>query len=636
MRTADGTPRVPGVTRLTRVGSGGFATVYRGYQERFDRWVAVKVLHVDGMDDATLRRFERECAAMGRLSDHPHVVTVYDSGVLDDGRPYLLAEFCEGGSLAETLAASGPLPVPRAVEVAFALARTLADAHAAGVVHRDVKPANVLLRRDGEPALGDFGLSLIPDRDSSRGLDALSVEYAAPESLSNGEHTPASDVYALGATVYALLTARPPFPRRSGEGFMPYLLRVLNDPITGLPAAQVSPALRDLLHAMLAKDAADRPGDADVVARFDTLRDGGTRNAGPVPDEPTTVRPGTPFPGWAVTSPPTRPTAPDRQPLPGTPVPPGPTPVSQGEASQGTPSGNTPDPGWAGQASPFPSGPFPSAPAPSGPFPSAPAFGPPSPVPLPSTPPAAGPPPQVPPAAGPPLQVPPPQAPQAAVSSSAWPSPHPGQEQAVDNPTQPAERLRNRPAAPTATSSADASAVAWPAASTWPLGEEDGATQLRPGSTRPATRRRRRWPLLLGLTTVVLGGIAVGSLVLGGLGGEPGPVPPTSVAPSVSVPPSTPSSSPTGTTPPARIVLATPRDQGNRVILRWTGPATMDYAVIISEEGSAPRTEFVRKARSTVIQVNPDLQYCFVVQGTDGASVRQSQTRAIRGAVCRF
>jgi serine/threonine-protein kinase PknK len=90
----DGRPpaelQVPGVTRLARIGRGGFSTVYRGYQARFDRWVAVKVLEVDRPDEATLRRFEREAAIMGRLSNHPNVVTVYDAGTLADGRPFLL------------------------------------------------------------------------------------------------------------------------------------------------------------------------------------------------------------------------------------------------------------------------------------------------------------------------------------------------------------------------------------------------------------------------------------------------------------------------------------------------------------------------------------------------------------------
>src|SRR4051812_24894413 len=110
-----GLPSIPGVTRLERVGSGGFSTVFKGYQERHSRWVAVKVLQIEPLDDASIRRFRREREVMGQLSDHPYVVTLYDSDLTADGLPYLLSEFCEGGSFADRLARTGPLSPREAV-----------------------------------------------------------------------------------------------------------------------------------------------------------------------------------------------------------------------------------------------------------------------------------------------------------------------------------------------------------------------------------------------------------------------------------------------------------------------------------------------------------------------------------------
>jgi serine/threonine-protein kinase PknK len=182
-----GAPFVPGVAELSQVGRGGFATVFRGYQERFDRWVAVKVLDVDRLDSASLRRFERECAAMGRLSNHVFVVTIYDSGILDEGRPYLLSEYCDGGSLEEQLARFGHLPMDQVLNIGYKIASALHDAHRMGIIHRDVKPANILIRSSGEPGLADFGLSLRTDSTASRGLDAFSPDHAAPESPWLGE-----------------------------------------------------------------------------------------------------------------------------------------------------------------------------------------------------------------------------------------------------------------------------------------------------------------------------------------------------------------------------------------------------------------------------------------------------------------
>jgi eukaryotic-like serine/threonine-protein kinase len=260
-------PRIPGVTDLVWIGGGGFGTVYRGRQTALDRRVAVKVLQV-AVDRQTSKQFDREGKLMGRLAEQSrHVLKVYDAGVLSDGRPYLLLEYCPGGSLA----GHQPMPVDRVLAIAVPVATALLTAHGNEIVHRDVKPGNILLHADGEPVLADFGLSVCESYDGSRGLDALAPEFAAPESLQNGDYDRRSDVYGLGATLYALIESAPPFAHRPGEGSMAFMTRVIRDPVPPLRAA-VPPPLWSLLSDMLAKDPSSRPEMAQVVDRLIALR----------------------------------------------------------------------------------------------------------------------------------------------------------------------------------------------------------------------------------------------------------------------------------------------------------------------------------------------------------------------------
>lgn len=262
-------PDIPGVSGLEWIGGGGFGAVYRGFQAEYDRPVAVKVLRLDPADRKAAGRFDRERKLMGRLSSaHHHVVTVLGSGLLPGGRAYLITEYCAGGSLA----GRPPMPAATVLQLGVKVAGVLRAAHADGIVHRDVKPANILLRADGEPALADFGLSIRPSYDLSHGLDALAPEYAAPESLRDGVYDNATDVYALGATLYALLAGTPPFPHRPGEAPMAFMTRVVRDPPP--PPAGVPPRLWQLLAEMLAKEPLARPGAAQVAERLAELRAG--------------------------------------------------------------------------------------------------------------------------------------------------------------------------------------------------------------------------------------------------------------------------------------------------------------------------------------------------------------------------
>jgi serine/threonine protein kinase len=240
-------PLVPGVVDLSPLRAGGFAVVHRGYQRDLDRWVAVKVITGDP-DVASLRRFERECAIAGRLCDNPNALTVYGCGHLDDGRPYLLTELCEGGSLADLVAGGAPLPVERVVAIGSGIGALLARMHATGVVHRDVKPANILLRACGEAVLADFGLALRHD-DADLGPHAFSPSHAAPEILAGQVHAPAADVYALGSTLYTLLFGEPKRP-------------------TPPHRADLDGAIVAVVLATLAPEARDRPTAAEVVRRL--------------------------------------------------------------------------------------------------------------------------------------------------------------------------------------------------------------------------------------------------------------------------------------------------------------------------------------------------------------------------------
>ena len=249
-------PEIPGVTGLQMIGRGGFGTVYRGEQTGLGRHVAVKVLRVEKPDRKTLRAFEREAKLMTKLSKHPNVPDVHLTGVLHDQRPYLVYQFCAKGALR----GDRPLPAPRVVEIGAKMAAVLELAHSHGIVHRDVKPGNILIDDNDEPLLGDFGLSLQPSHDASPSLDAFAPPYAAPEVLeaSSVQADATADIYSLGATLFALLTGGPPFPRRSGEPEMAWIMRVKTAPMPAL-APTVPEPFQDLLRRLLAKAPHDRP-----------------------------------------------------------------------------------------------------------------------------------------------------------------------------------------------------------------------------------------------------------------------------------------------------------------------------------------------------------------------------------------
>ncbi|MDX3753435.1 serine/threonine-protein kinase [Streptomyces sp. AK08-02] len=264
---------VPGYEVVEVLGQGGFATVYRARQLAVGREVALKMDSRVLATDRDRQRFLREVTAAGQLSGHPHVVAVHDAGVLDNGRPYMVLELCPGGSLGDRLQRQGPLPVAEARDIGVRIADALAAAHAAGVLHRDIKPGNIMIDRYGNVGLADFGLAAMPRQGQELSVtrEALTPAYAPPEAFRLAEPTPAGDVYSLAATIYALVHGRAPhFPAEGSLGIAEVIVRH-TWPLPDLPG--VHPSFTEVLRHAMAPDPADRLPSAaalrDALAAVD-------------------------------------------------------------------------------------------------------------------------------------------------------------------------------------------------------------------------------------------------------------------------------------------------------------------------------------------------------------------------------
>lgn len=251
-----------GFDEADEVGAGGFGVVYRARQRSLDRTVAVKVLTAE-LEVNNLERFLREQRAMGRLSGHPNIVNILQVGATRTGRPYIVMQYHSRGSLDARIRRSGPLDWGAAVHLGVKLCGALEGAHRAGTLHRDVKPANILLTDYSEPQLTDFGIARIAGGfETSSGAVSGSPAFTAPELLEGRAPTAASDVYGLGATLFCALTGHAAYERREGEQVIAQFLRIANAPIPDLRAGGIPDDICAAVEAAMAREPGDRPATA--------------------------------------------------------------------------------------------------------------------------------------------------------------------------------------------------------------------------------------------------------------------------------------------------------------------------------------------------------------------------------------
>lgn len=267
---APGGAVVPGYEIEGELGRGGFAIVYRSQQPKLRRTVALKVLtNVDPSDDDAKRRFEAECQAIGSLSWHPHVVTVYDAGATAEGLPFLAMEHLPSGSLQAKVGDHGPAPIEEVLRITVQMCDALGAAHKAGILHRDIKPANVLTSRIGDYKLADFGIARFGDSQrTATGVITGTVAYTAPEVLRGSRASASSDLYALGAMLCAVATGRTPFVNDVDEAIVAIMYRVNTEPPPPLTDVGVPADVALLIHTLMDKDPERRPASALEVAQW--------------------------------------------------------------------------------------------------------------------------------------------------------------------------------------------------------------------------------------------------------------------------------------------------------------------------------------------------------------------------------
>lgn len=245
------------------IARGGTATVYEGLDERLERPVALKIMHPHVADDPSfVARARREAKSAARLH-HPNVVAVLDQGHTADGVLYLVLEYVDGPTLRDVVGREAPMTARRTLDLLIPVLRGLAQAHRIGLVHRDVKPENVLLTRDGQVKVADFGLTRAVDEHTTSTTVMGTVGYAAPELVGDGPVDQRSDVYAVGIMAYEMLTGSRPY---TGTALQIATAHVSRDvPAPGGLAQGVPAALDEFVLRATSRDAAQRPADAAAL-----------------------------------------------------------------------------------------------------------------------------------------------------------------------------------------------------------------------------------------------------------------------------------------------------------------------------------------------------------------------------------
>jgi serine/threonine-protein kinase len=274
----------------TRIGSGGMSTVYRALDETLQRQVAIKLLNREVSSDSDeLERFRREARAVAQLS-HPHIVGVIDAGE-DDGRPYIVFEYIDGETLKERIRRMGRLPVTEAVAYAIEIARALGAAHARHIIHRDVKPQNVLIDEEGSAKVTDFGIARTLDEEglTADGRVIGTTDYVSPEQALGQRVTGQSDLYSLGMVTYEMLSGEVPF---RGDNQVAVAMKHVREPLPDIQRKrpEVSAALAAVIERATCKRPSDRYGDdAELIADLEDVLAIETARSGSATGEVTTV-----------------------------------------------------------------------------------------------------------------------------------------------------------------------------------------------------------------------------------------------------------------------------------------------------------------------------------------------------------
>ena len=243
------------------IGRGGFGVVYRCSQRELDRTVAVKVLTAD-LEPDNLERFVREQVAMGKLSGHPHIVSIFQVGTTATGRPYIVMQYHPHGSLEAKIHDSGPVGWADALHIGVKVAGALETAHRRETLHRDVKPANILLTEYGEPQLTDFGIArIIGGFETADGAVTGSPAYTAPEVLLGQPPDVTSDVYSLASTLFCAGTGHAVFERRKGEQMVAQFLRITKHPMPNLRDSGLPTDVCAVIEQAMSRDTAGPAGD---------------------------------------------------------------------------------------------------------------------------------------------------------------------------------------------------------------------------------------------------------------------------------------------------------------------------------------------------------------------------------------
>jgi hypothetical protein len=250
-------PEIEGFEYRKLIGSGGFSDVFLYEQQRPRRQVAVKVLLKEWSSATQRAAFDAEADLMATLGNHPSIVTMYEAGVANDGRPYLAMEYCSRPNLGARYR-SERFSVAEALRITIQIAGAVETAHRLGILHRDLKPSNILVTQFGHPALTDFGISSTVDEASS--AEGMSIPWSPPESFGDPPMSGiATDVWALAATCYTLLAGRTPFETPGGSNTSADLVRrIAQDELPPMSRSDVTPSLERVLRIAMSKLSSSR------------------------------------------------------------------------------------------------------------------------------------------------------------------------------------------------------------------------------------------------------------------------------------------------------------------------------------------------------------------------------------------